>query len=346
MLDPMPAGAQTRADILAQPQAWADALGLLAAMRPIVGSFFEMVPFEQVLLTGRGSAYFLGLTAAEVFARVTGVDAGALPASEVWLNQDSVRDPEHTLLIAVSRSGETPETCRACTRLRDAGAPVLTISAYPGRTLTTLGDLNLIFPSAQEQSITQTRAFTTLSLATVALAAFYARDEALWQGLRSLPGAVDALLRRHGDTLAALGEDLSIDRFYLLGSGLRYGQAGEISLKLKEMALSHSEPFHTLEFRDGPRSMITPSTLVVGLIADATRAAEMAVLDDMRALGARTLTIGPGGCDIDFDPLGSEIVESLLYVPAGQVLALARALAKGLDPDKPADLDTVVAPPG
>ena len=62
------------------------------------------------------------------------------------------------------------------------------------------------------------------------------------------------------------GGDLTLDRFYFLGSGPRYGLACEVNLKMKEMTLTHSEPFHFLEFRHGPKSMVCESALVAGLL--------------------------------------------------------------------------------
>jgi glucosamine--fructose-6-phosphate aminotransferase (isomerizing) len=307
----------------------------------------DAAPGDQLLFTGCGSTYYLALAAAALYRQATGLRALALPASEIWLNPDTAPPPERALLVAVSRSGATTETVRACARWRAAGGPVLTLSAYPGRELTMLGNANLVLPSAQEQSIAQTRAFTTLYLAAVALAAFRARDEALWASLQRLPSLLARLFDRHAAMLTALGEDLSIDRFYFLGSGPRYGLASEVSLKMKEMTLSHSEPFYTLEFRHGPKSMVGPGTLVYGLLSEAHRAQERAVLEEMRALGGRILTAGERDSDISFlagpgePPLG-EAAASLLYVPVGQVIALARALAKGLDPDHPTNLDAVV----
>lgn len=151
-----------------------------------------------------------------------------------------------------------------------------------------------------------------------------------------------SLLGRYGPTLEKLGADLSIERFYFLGSGIRYGLACELSLKMKEMTLSHSEPFHCMEFRHGPKSMVTPHALVVALLSDERRADDLAVVADMAALGARTLTIGSAGTDVELgDELG-EVARSVLYLPFGQLLALGRSLAKGLNPDRPENLDAVV----
>ena len=142
--------------------------------------------------------------------------------------------------------------------------------------------------------------------------------------------------------MKTLGQDASLDRFYFLGSGLRYGLACEISLKMKEMSLSHSEPFHIPEFRHGPISMVTPNTLVVGLLSESNRLVEAAVLQDARALRGRTLAMGEAFADLNFTSGVPETFRNVLYLPVGQLLAFERSLAKGLNPDRPNNLDSVV----
>ena len=139
-----------------------------------------------------------------------------------------------------------------------------------------------------------------------------------------------------------LGRNLDIDRFYFLGSGPRYGLASELSLKMKEMALSHSEPFHFMEFRHGPKSMVTPSTLVVGLLSKSNYQQEAAVLEEMSALGAQVLSMGEEQAIASFQSGLDESIQNILYLLVGQVMAFERSIAKGLNPDLPHNLDTVV----
>lgn len=338
------AGFHTREEIYSQPEAWRGVLAVLDAEAGGLRTFLASGAYEQVVFIGCGSTYYLSMAAAAVLQRVVGVAAIGLPASEVWLNPTAIPPARRTLLIAVSRSGETTETLRACERFRtETNGDIVTLSCYPGRTLTQLGDLNLVFPSIREESVAQTRAFSGLYLATVALAALWADDNSqLWDDLHRLPNALTPLLIRYADELEQLGADLSIDRFYFLGSGIRYGLACELSLKMKEMTLSHSEPFHFMEFRHGPKSMITPTALVVALVSDERRADDMAVVADMQALGARSLTIGSHDVDVAFGDDLDEIASTVLYLPFGQMIALGRSLAKGLNPDRPENLDVVV----
>jgi glutamine---fructose-6-phosphate transaminase (isomerizing) len=336
-------GFHTRQEIFSHPEAWQGVLDVLDAEAGRMRNLLTAGNFEQVVFTGCGSTYYLSIAAGAVLQRVAGIAAIGLPASEVWLNPTALPPARRTLLVAVSRSGETTETLRACETFRRSGrGDIVTLSCYPGRALTELGDLNLVFPSIREESVAQTRAFSGLYLATIALATLWKDDKSLWVELHRLPAALAPLLVRYAGDMETLGADLSTDRFYFLGSGIRYALACELSLKMKEMTLSHSEPFHFMEFRHGPKSMITPNALVVGLVSDERRRDDLAVIADMQALGARTLTIGSDGVDVAFGSELHETIRSVLYLPFGQIMALGRSLAKGLNPDRPENLDAVV----
>jgi glucosamine--fructose-6-phosphate aminotransferase (isomerizing) len=330
--------------MFSQPEAWAAALAVVREHAPAVRDFFRAGQFDSLLFTGCGSTYYLALSAAAVAQERLGQPACGLPASEVWLDPRSAYAPgRKTLLIAVSRSGETTETLRACEAFRArAHGDVLTLSCYPGRALTQMGALNLVFASGQEESIAQTRAFSTLYLVAVALAALWSGHAHPFDELARLPALCQSQLSNSQSLAQSLGHDPSLDRFYFLGAGSRYGLAGELSLKMKEMSLSHSEPFHFLEFRHGPKSMVTPSTLIVGLVSESNREHEQAVLAEMRALGGRTLTVGERDCDVSFGSGFSEAARNVLCLPVGQLLAFERALYNGLDPDQPKNLDSVV----
>jgi glucosamine--fructose-6-phosphate aminotransferase (isomerizing) len=146
----------------------------------------------------------------------------------------------------------------------------------------------LIVREAQEQSIAQTRSFSSMLVLAQAWAWLLANGEHL-QTLSSLPAIGDRLISENLDLAQQLGEDRGLDRFFFLGSGPQYGLACEAMLKMKEMSLSYSEAFPFMEFRHGPMSMVNDATLIVGLLSDAARDYEVAVLEEMRALGARTL---------------------------------------------------------
>ena len=337
-------GEHTEAEILSQPDVWAEVLKLLDAKRGELRSFYDSTSFDSVIFTGCGSTYYLSLAAASIFQQLTRCPSRGLPASEVWLNPtSSYMATGKQLLVAVSRSGETTETLRAVDAFKEREhGTVLTISCYPDSTLMQQGDLNLALPPAQEQSIAQTRAFSSLYLAAATLAAICAgRDDLLGQ-MERLPAIAERLLGDYTGHARRIGADPTFDRFYFLGSGARYGLAAELSLKMKEMSLSHSEPFHFLEFRHGPMSMVTPTTLIIGLLSTENEVHERAVLDEMRSSGASLFTLGERSADVAFASGLDETIQSVLNLPLVQMLAFERSVSKGLNPDQPYNLNAVV----
>lgn len=328
-------------EIQSQPEAWEAALRKLheysvdpAAQKPAEG---------EVIFTGCGSTYYLALSAAAVTQALTGLRSRALPASELWLNPASSYPQGKTTLVAVSRSGETTETLNACRSfLEGKRGDLLTFSCYADQPLAKMGSLNIVLDSAQERSVAQTRALSTLFLGSLALAAHWSGGGELIDHLARLPGLGRSMLERHASLAAELGADPAADRFYWLGSGSRYGLACEASLKMKEMSLTHSEPFHILEFRHGPKSMVTPSARVVGLVSGANAARERPVLEEMRALGGQVFCVSESDAEIEYRSGIHEPFHDILFLPFAQSIAFHRSISKGLNPDLPTNLDPVV----
>ncbi len=283
-------------EIKSQTQAWSQALELVSrACLP------HAEDYSQVIFTGCGSTYYLSLAAAANYQELTGRSARAVPGGELWLDPQVYLAAGRTLLIAVSRSGTTTETLQAVKEfLGERGGDVLVISNYH-EALTQLGDTQIIIEQGQEKSVAQTRSFTSMLVAATALCARMAGRDDVLAGMESLPAAGEQLISKYESCAEEIGMDLTFDRFYFLGSGIRYGLACEANLKMKEMTLTHSEPFYFLEFRHGPKSMVNEHAVVAGLLSDMNRAREAKVLEEMDTLGARVLALGQSKADVSFE---------------------------------------------
>jgi len=344
-------GSHTWHEISSQSIVWQATLKMFVKTRPALREFLDGKEFKEVIVVGCGSTHYLAQTATAILTHHTGIHTRALPSSELWLFSDTVPRGQ-TLLLAVSRSGATTETLRALEHFRETkGGPVLAITCYPESPLSQQADFTLMASDAQEHSVAQTRSFTSMLLLTQALTATLVRDEGMLERLQRLPDALEDLVARLGDLPHRLGTDQSIERFFFLGGGPLYGLANEAMLKTKEMSLSQAEAYHPLEFRHGPMSMVDEHTLIVGLLSDAGLAEELRVLKEMQRLGARTLALIEDAsvfADWQADYI-VELCSSLdewergpLYLPVLQRLAYHRAVAKGLDPDRPNNLKAVV----
>ena len=327
----------TYIEIKSQTAAWEQSLDIVRR-----SSFPRAGDYDQVIFTGCGSTYYLSLAAAALYQQLTGRAARAVPAGELLLNSQTVLINAKTLLVAISRSGTTTETVKATEKFKmENRGETIVITNYD-EVLTRSANINIVIDKGQEESVAQTRSFASMYVAATAFAAKMAGRNDLLEEMTKLPEIGAELIGKYESLAKELGENLSLDRFYFLGSGIRYGLACEVNLKMKEMTLTHSEPFHFLEFRHGPMSMVGKSTAVCGLLSDSNRAHEAKVLEEMKRLGGTVVSLGESDADVSFESRVPEEVRGVLYLPVLQLMALYRSLAKGLNPDRPNNLTAVV----
>ncbi len=341
------AGTNTYNEINSQTSIWEQCLGRISKID--LGSFPRGSDFDQVIFIGCGSTYYLSLWAARATQLRTGWSCHGVPSSELWLSPEAWLVPSHkTLIIAISRSGSTTETIEAlkiCSKRENVASIVVT--CYPDSELAGLSNAVVELPLAQEESIAQTRSFTSMMLGVAHL-----MEKSYPKTLpQRLSEQLSSLVRRDKGTTSTYGKDTEIKRFFFLGSGPRYGLACEAMLKMKEMSLSYAEAYHFLEFRHGPMSMVDANSLIIGLMGPEPNPYELSVLQDMKGLGSKVMAIGPVEFEetykeldhfiaIDFDDFA--MLGDVLYLPILQLLAYERALANGHDPDNPQNLSAVV----
>ncbi len=327
----------TYTEIKSQTDAWAQALDVVrASTLPKAGDY------DQVIFTGCGSTYYLSLSASALYQELTGRSARAVPGGELLLNSQIILTDQKTLLVAISRSGTTTETLKAVEKFKKENrGDVIVISNYD-EVLSKFGDVNIIIPSGQEESVAQTRSFASMFVAVTAMCARMAGRDDLVEAMNQLPVIGNSVIGEYESLAKEIGENLNYDRFYFLGSGIRYGLACEVNLKMKEMTLTHSEPFHFLEFRHGPMSMVNENAVVIGMVSESNLSHEKAVLNEMQALGGKIVALAESNADVAFMSQIPEQVRAVLYLPALQLMAYYRSLAKGLNPDRPTNLTAVV----
>lgn len=337
-------GEHTRSEIYSQPEVWERTLKELVSAPP--GELPEPASFDQVLFVGCGSTHYLSQWAARLCQQISGVPAEAPPASELLLHPSAwIRPQARSLLVAVSRSAETTETVLAMeTFQRLAHGEVLAVTCNPEGPVAANARWVLSAAHAQEISVAQTRSFTSMML----LIAWLIAGDRGREAAQALPAAGAELLAQSAAAAQALGRDLTLDKFFFLGSGALYGLASEGMLKMKEMSLSHSEAYHFMEIRHGPMSIVDERAVILGLMGTEGQEHEEQVIGDMQRLRARTVALSPDGAGAAAGrvDLGADALPPLwrapLYLPFLQLVAFHRAMAKGLNPDRPQHLEAVV----
>jgi glucosamine--fructose-6-phosphate aminotransferase (isomerizing) len=344
-------GVHTYQEIRTQASAWTAVLDAARDSAQAWQTFFAQAESNPLLFFGCGSTYYLSLTAASVLQTLARVTARGVPSAELFLFPETwLPGSPPVRAMAISRSGTTTETVRAANYLIESYRTRLAcVTCYGDTPLTDRCEFSLISPQGHEQSVAQTRSFSSMLVGCIALAALASRQADTLDQLSRLPSDGERLMRENESLAQSLGQDLNITQVFFLGSGPRYGLACEAMLKLKEMSLTTSEAYHFLEFRHGPKSMVDGKTLVVGLLSDAAREPEMAVLQEMKGLGAKTLVLSESADDLTwadhvvrFESGLPEVCRLPFYLPILQLFAYHRSVGKGLNPDAPRHLDAVV----
>lgn len=346
-------GDATIKEILEQVKAWENTLKDIKKDRESLQRYTKGLKDKELILIGCGTSYYLALSGASVYMKITKEKARGVPASDILVFPYSVfaRDSKY-LVVPISRSGTTTETVLAACYIKEKlGIETLALSCYENGELANLCDRKLIASGASEKSIVMTKSFTSMLLIIQLLAAIKAGNKEYEEQLLSLPEKGKRILKEYQSFTKDIAYDESLNKFIYLGQGPFYGLASESMLKIKEMSLSHSEAYHCLEFRHGPKSIVDNKTLVIIFLSDSGKDYETTLLKDIKDLGAKTLVICEKATKEIID-LGDYIIELdsglpdyarlILYMPITQLLGYYRAIFKGLDPDNPKNLTQVV----
>ncbi len=343
-------GAHTIAEILSEPATWKSCLQAIEQSGELQ-SLNEKLPrnIEWVFI-GCGSSFYLAQAASASWSILTGEKSRALPASEITLFPRLFPGPCQPVLI--TRSGYTSEVLQAAeyleTKLR---LRTLAITCSTGTPIEKIASHCIQLPAADEKSTVMTRSFTSMLITLQSLAAIRAASREFLDALRKLPDQVAGRLNAIHSTIKSLADSRVFADYVFLGQGPFFGIAQECMLKVKEMSCSYAQCFHTLEFRHGPKAIVSPETLITFIISESGFAAEVAVLEEIKRLGGTTLVVSNAG-DSTIRRAADYFVELSLDVPEiaraaasvipGQLLGFYTGIKKRLNPDEPRNLSRVV----
>lgn len=344
-------GAQTEAEILSQPECWEAALGWLEQTGKLQELARQFAGIEEWVFIGCGSSYYVALSAASTMASLTGLRASALPASELLLFPQQIRAGRTIAAVLISRSGRTSEVLRVAEQLSRRGIATLGISCTPHQALEKLVTSAIVLSAADEQSTVMTRSFTSMLLALQALAASIGKKGDFAPGQPVLVAGAREVLRTLPEGIREFVHSNSFDDYVFLAQGTLYGIACESALKLTEMSISYAQNFHALEFRHGPKSIVSPKTLIAVLLSETGYDEELSVLEEVKRLGGTTLVVTNHADDrsraaadllVELNSDAPELARVPLYLLPGQLMGLYTGLKKGMDPDAPRNLSRVV----
>ncbi len=343
-------GYLTYNEIMDQNKAWERVLEDKAEYKEVVKQLANK-EIEKVLFVGCGSSYYIALSGSFVFKKLTGVESVAIPASElllfseVYLNQKG-----NNLIFAVSRSGKTTEVLESIKELEKENIYTVGLTCEEESELANLCNYSLFSHDGKEKSMVMTRSFTSLLLAIQLFSALWADNNNYIAQLKQLSGCFADNIHKWNQNVEDFVTNNHFKKYEFLGQGNFYGIASESMLKMKEMAISVSEDFHSLEFRHGPKSIIGTDTLITNFIGQKYYASEIKLCKELAGYGANLFLVAEQikdeliepGITVEFNSGLEQLVLAPLAVVPAQLLAYYEAVKRNIDVDTPRYLSKVV----
>lgn len=347
------AKSDTWREILSQGTAWQSVLDELQGSSLLEAILKTAESKHEWVFVGCGTSYYLAEAAAMSWTTLTGQPARAIPASEILLFPQLLQaEGPGIQAVVISRSGRTSEAVRAAKSLtNDLRIPTIGITCAQNSELETACDTSIVLRAVDENSTVMTRSFTSMLLSLQTLAARQAGNMPFIDSLRTMAKEFTPRVRGLAEQMESFVSRHSFADYVFLGQGPFHGIAREAALKVMEMSCSYSQFFHALEFRHGPKAIVSPETCLTFFLSDTARQAEVEVLSEMKKLGGNIVAICNRADDairsasdviVEIGCPGNELALLAPYTVPCQLMGFFTGLRKGLNPDQPKNLTRVV----
>ncbi|MEG0541241.1 MAG: SIS domain-containing protein [Angelakisella sp.] len=314
-------------------------------------AFADKTAYDELIFTGCGTSLYLAQTAAHLFSTCCDIPAKAVPCSELYFFPETFVRNRKVLVLPITRKSYTTEVRMAIDKVRTFPG-VKTLAITCDKDSAAYNDYMLLSPETAEDSVIMTRSFTSMVYLATVMALYLGGKKEQVEAMAKVYVALSDRLLKETDAVAKklVSEHGHLNLFISLGQGVNYGIACECMNKMKEMGLTNSEAYYSLEYRHGPMSLVDKDTLIILLGNDQTVSHDAALLTQMRSFGAVTLAIGDGVtnsmADADYHlELGGGL-NTLQYAAVigyiGQFMGYYIAEAKGIDADSPRHLSQAI----
>ena len=305
---------------------------------------------RRLHIVGNGASYHAGLVGRYIIEKFVRIPVNVDLSSEYqYMNPNITKG---TYFIALSQSGETPDTIGAQREARKKGALVFSVCNVAGSASAREADSVLYTYAGREKGATSTKGFSAqlaaLCLLGIALGVkkgtlHKIEVETLKALIMTLPALISEVLRNDTKIRDIAGTLANSGGVIYLGRGINYPIAREGALKMKELSFIHAEGYAIGQLNFGHSKVVGRDAPVVFL--SPIESIDDRMLNDIakvKAVGGRVIVITDSPASI------SGMADHLIIVPSIhpallpfvtvvplQLLAYHVADVKGCDMDRP-----------
>ncbi len=309
---------------------------------------------ERIYITACGTAAYAGMVGKTLIEKIARVPVEVVIGSE-FRYSDPILD-EHTVVLAISQSGETADTLAAMEEGRRKGAIIWSIVNAIGSQAMRIADGYISMQAGPEIGVASTKAFTVPLVNQYMLAILLAdlrgvidatTRKALVADLRLIPDLTGRTLDTDADVEKVAHHLKDVRSCLYLGRGINMPIAYEGALKLKEISYIHAEGYPAGEMKHGPIALIDEEMPVICLAPkDPWHDKMISQIQQAKSRGGIVIALATEG-----DQLVASMADHVLWIPESpwmlspiitviplQLLAYHLAAIRGLDVDQPRNL--------
>jgi len=310
----------------------------------------EIRKIKKIIFIACGTSLHAGIVGKYVLGELAGIDVKAEHASEFQYMSPAI--DENTIVIAISQSGETPDTISSMREAKERGAKVLGICNVVGSTIARETDGGTYTYAGPEIGVASTKAFTAQMTVIYLMALYFGRIKntispkrvkELVDEMEKIPEKIEKIMEESKDKIQECANKFyDKSNFLYLGRGYNFPIALEGALKLKEISYIHAEGYPA-----GEIAMIDENTpCVVIAVKDGAYEKVISNIEQIKARKGKVIAIATEG-DTEITKKADYVIyvpetDKMLYpfmtvIPL-QMLAYYIGIKKGCDVDKPRNL--------
>ena len=314
----------------------------------------ELRDVARIVLTGCGTALHAARVGEYVIEQLANIPVDVDFASEY--RHRNTPPTEHTLVFAISQSGETADTLGGLRESKRKGYRTLGICNNVASTIARESDGGVYMHAGPEIGVAATKSFTSqlIILNLIGLLLGRMRQLSTAQGkrmidaLEALPEQIERVLKLSDQIESIAKKYVDVSGMLFFGRQFNYPIALEGALKLKEITYLFAEGHPSAELKHGIIALVRPDLPSIFIAPDDGVFSKN--VNNMEQVKARkgpiiAITSGNGvkhlkdlAADIIEVPTTIECLSPVLTVIPLQLLAYHLAVALGRDVDKPRNL--------
>jgi glucosamine--fructose-6-phosphate aminotransferase (isomerizing) len=317
---------------------------------------------DRIVLSGVGSSYTSCLMAQPLFQMHCPLPTAVINSEESgyyaerWITDKS-------LVVVVSRSGERGAVIDTLKVAEQKGALGVAVTGVADSLLAQSSRLSLITREGPEITFPKTKSVITCTgtLLRLGLALADPEDKTAAERLallRNMPVIMTDFIERIEPQLAKLMPRIASHKLVnVVGTGSNHGAALEAAIKIQEASYVPTRGDSTAGLLQGPVGALNPDWMVYALVLPQDLELTRQLLTLTKGFKAYNLAVHPEGLDLAgladdeilTPPFDDPYLAALAYLPAVQLLAYYWTVKRGMNPDAPSSMNSIleaILPPG